>query len=186
MKQLTNIQKGQLFKRLANKSQYRAGVDFGLDKYFDKPTGVINLVNKVYREVKENPEQFAISQDVLSLVESGMIDRRQKKNAMINIPKDPGNINERDLVVGVRNKAWALLDKKLDYLSRNKKAFRDTSIAQLGTLAGISFDKAQIMKGEATEHIALRAKISKDTTPEEAMEQLLKIREVMTSDNGGE
>ena len=137
---------------------------------------IVNFVNKVYRDVKEEPKTYGISQDVIDLVEKSMIDRRTKKE-MIQIPPDIRHIDDRDLIVGVKNKAWLLLDQKLNYLIKNRKAFRNESVMALAKIAGIAFDKTQIMKGEATEHIALKAHIKDDTTSSEALNQLLSIRE---------
>lgn len=158
------------------------GLEFGFDKHLTKPTQVINAVNKIYREVKENPKAFYISQEVLELVEKGILDRRTKKNELLNPPMDPGKINEKDLIVGVKNKAWTLLDQKLNYLFKNKKAFRNESVISLAKIAGIAFDKSQIMKGEATEHIALRAKIDDNISSQDAVTQLLKFRESLVQE----
>ncbi|MEK7112478.1 MAG: hypothetical protein AAB875_04060, partial [Patescibacteria group bacterium] len=78
---------------------------------------------------------------------------------------------------GVRAKSWLLLDKKLDWLIRNKKAFRDISAVALAKMASITFDKAQILSGEATEHIALKAQVNERASSGEYLTQLLGIRE---------
>ena len=160
-------------------SQYRAGVEFGLDKYFEKPVQIINVVNRIYRDVKENPAKFAISQDVIELVEKGMVSRKGQHHELMELAKDPGELSDKDLVIGVKRKAWVLLDEKLNYLVKHRKAFRQESLMSLAKMAGIAFDKAQIMKGEATEHIAIKARIDSDITSQEAITQLLKLREAL-------
>jgi len=178
---LKDTQKRAIFKSLANKGQFKTGVEFGLDKYYKGNIGVISRVNKIYREVKENPDKFAVSQELVDVVEKGMSERRSKNHSMTMV-KDPGDIDERSLVIGVKNKAWMLLDQKLNYLTRNKRAFRNESIQKLAWIAGLTFDKSQIVKGEATEHIALKAKIDSNITSEDATTQLLKFREVVSDD----
>ena len=41
----------------------------------------------------------------------------------------------------------------------------------------MSFDKSQIVRGQATEHIAMKAKITKDLSPTERLELVMKYRE---------
>jgi hypothetical protein len=174
---LTDVKKRSIFRALATKSQYAVGVEFGLDKHYKSNIGVINAVNKIYKEVKEHPEKYAIASDVVKLVEESMLERRTSATrSLINL-KEPQEVDEKQLVLGVKNKAWDLLNKKLDYLYKNPRAFRNESVMNLAKLAGIVFDKSQIVKGEATEHISIKAKIDPNISSEEALSQLLRIRE---------
>jgi len=75
-----------------------------------------------------------------------------------------------------------LLNKKLDVLTENPRAFANESIMNLAKIAGIAFDKSQIVRGEATENISLRAQVDENITPKMALEQLLKFREAQTTD----
>lgn len=179
---LTDVQKRSIFRTLANKSQYATGLEFGLDKYFKSNTGIINTVNKIYQEVKANPAKFAVSEEVVQLVEKGMMDRKSTHSAPLMI-KNPGEVEVRDLIIGGNKKAWILLNSKMDYLMKNKGAFKKESIVSLAKLAGIVFDKSQIMSGEATEHIAIRSKIDSGITSEQALEQLVKLREAKGQDD---
>jgi hypothetical protein len=182
---LTETQKHSIFKSLATKSKFVVGMEFGFDRYYKTNQGVINAVSKVMNEVKKNPEKFAISSEIMDMVERGIDTRRRIKNPSPLVPNDPGQVDERDLVLGAKKKAWVLLNKKLDYLSKHNKAFQAESIMSLAKLAGIVFDKAQIVSGEATEHIALRAKVDSNITPGEALTQLLSFREAQST-NGSE
>lgn len=183
IKTFTDIQKKAIFKGLANKSQYQVGLDFSLDKYLGpNPIKITNAVNKIANEIRNDPEKYAVSPEVLDLVQRGMENRRAKGRTELMQVEEFTKINEKDLIVGVKNKVWMLLDKKLDYLIKNKQAFKNEKIMTLATFAGIAFDKARIVRGEATEHIALKAKIDKDITPKEAVEQLLKFRETQNKD----
>ena len=42
---ITDIKKRQMFKALANKSQYQVGVDFGLSDRFNNNVKIVNFVN---------------------------------------------------------------------------------------------------------------------------------------------
>lgn len=179
---ITDIKKRQMFKALANKSQYQVGVDFGLSDRFNNNVKIVNFVNSVYKEVLKDPQKFSINQEVVELVEKGMEARRgmgvsQRRD--IELTKE---IQEGDLVLQAKNKGWVLLNRKLDYLLRNPRAFRNESVISIAKVAGIVFDKSQIIKGQATEHIAIRAKVADNITLEEATQQLLRFRETQTKE----
>lgn len=176
--QLTEIEKRSIFKALATKGQLAVGTEFGLDKHYSKPANVVNLVNRVYKEIRNDPEKFAIAPEVVSLVVKSMEERSKRGRPASNeLDIIPGKVNERDLVLGARHKAWVLLNKKLDYLGKHPKAFKAESIMSIAKLAGIVFDKAQIVSGEATEHISLKAHIEEGISSQQAVEQLMKFRE---------
>ena len=86
-------------------------------------------------------------------------------------------------MTSVRDKAWSLIDKKLDMLAKSPKKLREIQFGQLGTLGGIAFDKVQILRGEATSHIALKAKVEQNLTPEQLMQVVLKQREEVNEIN---
>lgn len=178
----TDFQKRSIFKALASKSQFQVGLDFGINKEYESNTSVVNVVNKIYHEVKENPERFTVTPDVVELVEKGMDSRKGTRSAIRRVELENPEFDERSLVVGAGKKAWILINQKLDYLAKNKKAFRNESIMNLAKVAGIVFDKSQIVKGEATEHIALKAKIDQNITPEEALGLIMKFREGQSAD----
>lgn len=180
--ELDVMQKRAIFKALATKSQIEVGKEFGFDKYFKTNSAIKYRVNTVYNEVKENPSTFSIEPELLEIVEKALESRKVKKQPVELLEVE--QVNEKQLVVGAGKKAWILLNKKLDYLEKNKKAFEEESIMNLAKIAGIAFDKSQIVRGEATENIMVRAKINKDITPEEAVAQLLQFREVNTIEDG--
>ena len=182
MVNLTDDQKRAIFKALANNSQVKVGLDFGLDRHYKGNVGVMNAVSRIYKEVKEDFNRFLITPEVAELVELGMKDRFQRRHSGI-VPLTDPNVSEKDLVLEAKRKAWVLLNQKLDYLAKNKKAFRNESIMSLAKLAGIVFDKSQIVRGEATEHIALKAKIDPNITSQEAIEQLLRYREAVQKED---
>ena len=182
MARLDDLQKRQLFRLLATKSQYQAGVEFELDKYFKTSVGLMNFVNGVYREVKANPVKFGVAEEVVQLVEDGMLARQTAKPGALLI-QNHEKVDEKELVVGAKKKAWFLLNKKLDHLISNRKAFKNETILNLAKIAGISFDKSQIVRGEATEHIAMQSKIDPNITAQAAIEQLMRLREAQHRDD---
>jgi hypothetical protein len=70
----------------------------------------------------------------------------------------------------------------MDMINSNKKMLEKENLVSLAKVFGIFFDKSQILQGQATENIAIKAKISKDMSPEESLEELLKMRESRQAD----
>lgn len=183
----TTEQKGNLFRALASKTLYDAGVELGVDKYFKDVKQVKGFVYRTYQQVLVEPEEYFIHPDTVELVKKGMASRaggitsqytsdsslslREKNEELMNM-------DLKDIILSNRKKAAILLSGKLDIMSKSKKILKDTSITALATAFGIMFDKGQIAKGEATEHIALKAKINKNMSSEEAISAILKMREV--------
>ena len=63
-------------------------------------------------------------------------------------------------------------------LNKSRKALNQQSLPALTTAFAILFDKSQIIKGEATEHVAVMGKIDSDIKPEQAIDMVLKMREI--------
>lgn len=168
---------------MANKSIYAVGVEYGMDKVYSSKSKVTNAVYSIYAEVKEDPERFTITQDMLNMVEAGMQARRSHKAG--SAAEDGPSVAEQDhsnLVITARKKSWKLLVEKLDYLIKNKAAFRKESVVSLAKVAGIVFDKGQLIEGKATDQVAILAKIDENMSTEDAVKELLKLRDAGTKD----
>jgi hypothetical protein len=181
-------QKGEIFKALATKSLVDVGYDFELDKKYAGKTGVKNAVYRVYQQVRKDPETFGVTPEAVDMVEKAMAIRQaesQKKSLEdVEAGKQPV-LNPEDMkqiTVGGRNKAAMLLHKKMDRISKSNKMLDKENIVSLAKVFGIFFDKAQIVQGQATEHIAVMSKISDGMTADEQMEALLKMREKTIED----
>lgn len=179
---LTDTQKRGVFKALASKSQYAVGLEFGFDKHYKDNIAINNAVNKIYRQVKENPERYAVSQELLDMVEQGMTSRRTLGTAGRSeivenaASKSLESLSTKELVVGAKGKIWVLLHKKLDQMGKSRRDFNKESLMSLAKVAGIVFDKAQIASGEATEHIAIRAKIDPEMPVEDMLSRMIHIK----------
>lgn len=186
---LSDSTKRAIFKTLASKSQYATGLEFGFDKHFDSNVKITNAVNKVYRQVKEAPEKYALDAEILSIVEKGMEERRMSGKSVLVEQNNNVAVTrlealpERELVLGARKKVWVLLHKKLDAMAKNKRLFNSESLMSLAKVAGITFDKGQIVSGEATEHIAMKAKIDGNITSADALGELMRFREASLSED---
>lgn len=177
--QLTQEQEVQLFRHLAYKSSYETGLDFGFDKYYKDAKAIRNSVINIYNRIKKNPAKYGIGDDVVTLVQDAMGNRALVRDTN-NIPKAEKEIETGDIkasVLGVRDKAWRLIDRKLQRASKSNKKLDQIGLRELGTLAGIAFDKAQVISGQATENIALMGKIEGNIDPQAALDLVLKMRE---------
>lgn len=172
---LKSEQKTEIFKMLAYKPSYEVGLEFGLDKFYKNKRAVMNKVYQAYMQVKEKPEEYGIELSTVDLVLKAMGARAiEGRNTAIETPKD---VDIQTTVLKIRDKSFGLIDKKLDRVSKSRKQLDATSFKDLGVIAGISFDKGQILRGEATENIAIQAKIDKNISPDDALDMMMKIRE---------
>lgn len=176
---LTREQEADIFRHLAYKSSYETGLHFGFEKYCKDARAVRNAVTNIYNKVRKNPDQYGVSGEIVTLVADAMANRQlvQTKNAVTIAEKEIDSDDIKTIIPSVRNKAWKLIDRKLTRASRNNKSLDAVSFRDLGTLAGISFDKAQIISGQATEHVALMGKIEGNINPQDALDLVLKMRE---------
>lgn len=170
---------GEVFKSLLTLPMHEAGLKFGFDKFYDGEVKIRNAVYYVYQKVKKNPAKYDVPQDVAEAVFKTVVLRSNRSGNFREIleKEDTEKLSIKQLITGIRNKTFAIIDSKLNRLSKSKSKIDEISFKELGIIAGIAFDKAQILNGEATEHIALIAKIDPSITPEQAFEALLKTRE---------
>lgn len=184
--QLTEAQKASLFKTLATKTLTQTGLVYGFDKHYKSMKSLKTAVYKIYNQVRATPSIYGISNDTVELVVDNVSNRSvsaesRKESESLREEMELKTSDIKGMIIHGRNTAMALVNKKLEYLERHPKALKDTSITQLGTLFGIVFDKAQIIQGQATEHVALMGKIDKDLKPVDAIDMVLKMREVENS-----
>lgn len=182
MKVFTDMEKRAIYKDLATLSRYEVAKKYGLDKYYKKKSGMVSYIDRIYKEVLNNRDRFAIGSDLIEMVEDGLKNRATlvsgETNKPYKIDKTPYEEMElKELVEGASNKLLTALNLKLDFLLTKKKALDQEKIGSLALAAAQLFDKRRIIQGEATEHIALKAKIDKDMTPQEKIELVMKIRE---------
>lgn len=175
--ELTKDQQVELVKSLATKSMLEAGTAMGLDTQYKDSRAIRNAVTSVYKKIQKKPEEYGLTQEVLELIMKSVSDR---KIATIT-PQKPVKVEEdldmTGLLQGAAEKSLKLINLKLDRLSRNKKNLDRISFAQLNTIAGTAIDKSRLIAGEATEHIAMIAKVDKDMSAKDAMATLLQFRE---------
>ena len=187
---INDITKGIIVKGLASKSYTDVGLEFELDKIWPNIQTMRMNVYKMYNLVKNSTEQerlekYGVTNDALEMVEKALADRKLSTNAY-GTKKDLAKKESQDLLLesdikslatSGRDKSAILIHKKMDQLSMKPKMLEKESIVNLAKVFATFFDKAQIATGQATEHIAVHAKIGDNISPEDAMEMLLRMRD---------
>ena len=174
--------KGNIVRSLASKSYADVGFDYKLDKLWPNVNTMRSNIYKIWCQVKAEPEKFGVSLEALEMVDKAMQERKISTNQdkTIKTKEVLGMIVEDDiknLAIKGRDKSAVLIHKKMDHLSAHPKLLQQESLVNLAKVFSTFFDKAQIVQGQATENIAVLAKMDDNITPELAMEMLLKVRE---------
>ncbi len=187
---MDDLKKKAIFKDLVLYSRHQAGLRAGFDKIYKNKNSIANAVQRIYDEVRKEPQRFIISEDLVEAVGKAVKERSVMKQSIVGAqaPSDLDllepkleEMEVKHLVERGSQKAWVALNKKLDLTLKNKRLLRDTSVSSLAQVAGIAFDKRQITRGEATEHISLKAKITENLTPSQKLEMVLSMREKISS-----
>jgi len=182
---LTNSQKAGLFKMLASKPLYEVGIEYGFDKKYSTPKSVKSAVYNIYKAILNEPEKYLVQPETIELVQNAVSARKitTVKGKPLAEKMDT-NLPIEDLIKSNRAKAANLISRKLDEIGRTKKGLASISLPQLATSFGILFDKAQIIQGQATEHVALMGKIDSALSAEDKLDMVLKMREVTVAQKG--
>jgi len=160
---LTTKQKTELVKDLIKLSKYQAGIKIGFQ--YKNKRSLLSAVDRALNEVKSDPKKFGISQEVLEMINKSLKERNVVKVSKIGqqLPESPEDgledLTIKELAQLGTHKAFVLLNKKLNILLKSKSKLAKESLTSLAKTMGILFDKRQISKGEATEFIAMQARI---------------------------
>lgn len=175
---LTNKGIGELVLKLEHKNLWDVGLEYELDKIYKNPRSVKGTVYAYFTKARKDPKKYGLDAKQIETVAVSLSSRALSGNkTLIEQKEADDNRSFPELVLSGRVKAMKLLHAKLDRIARSKKAVDDVNLSTLATTAGILFDKGQIISGEATENVAVLAKIKSDMTPEEAIDAVLRMRE---------
>ena len=171
----------EMYKKLATMSAAEVGYEYKFDTVYPNRDKIRTAVSNIKTKVQNNLEdykEFGVTPEVVDLVkvasESRSIMPVDRRQAMQKLEIDSDIVA---VVVKGRDTVFNLMNKKLDIIAKSKKELKKISLKELGVAGGILFDKAQILRGEATENIAVMAKIDKNMSPDDALQAVSKIRE---------
>jgi len=190
--ELSDINKGSLFRMCGEKDYATVGFEFGLDKKYKTVATMKSTVRRIYNTVKNDPQKYGISEkdafEVALKVEArqtsvlvpfekkGVV----KESSEMSLKEQREVINPQDiksLVIGGRNKAMKLMNDKLHRIGKSVKLLDAVSLGEMAKVVGILVDKSQILQGQSTENIAILSKNVGELTAEEALAHVLKMRE---------
>jgi len=197
---LTDEKKGYIFTMCGDKTLAEVGFEFGLDKNYKTVATMKSAVARIYNQVKNDPDKYFINQNTYNKVLDAVEERKTagltpfKSNKPEDVVEEPITIREKreiinpddikGLILGGRNKAAKLIYEKLDRIGKSKKLLDNVSLGEMAKVVGILVDKGQILQGQSTENIAVLSKnIDSNLTPEEAIEAVLKMREMQQAKN---
>lgn len=186
---LTKKDKLKIFNDAAKYSYLDVGRVNDLEEWYSSDASMRAAVGRIVRDVGEHPESYGISSDKVKMVKEIIDERKQSgKNQAAKVyekKKVEAYMDKpiEEIVTSNRNKLSAIMNKKADMLLKDEKQLKETSLSQLSTAFGVMFDKGQILRGEATEHIAFQGNISQDMDPNEAIEAVVKMRESNVEQN---
>jgi hypothetical protein len=179
---LSDEQKGLVYRLFVDHSFIAAARELGWDAHFKTTRAMQNAMHRIFTEVKADPERYGLSKDLgetiaktvtgrrISPVKIGQPTVREQQEVL-------ANQDIKELIITGRKKSYDLLHKKMDRIMSSKKRLDEVSLSTLAQTFGIIFDKAQIIQGQATENVALMAKIDPNMSPDDALSAVLKMRE---------
>jgi hypothetical protein len=179
---LKEEKKALLVKALIDHTPYEAGLMFELDKQYKNSATVTAAVHRIWNQVKNNPDKYLVSNDLIEAVETKLKNNRKSmiggdRKTLRELKDEKLNMPIEKLAIDNRAKAATALGLRLDEILFSKKHRDKVSIGDLAKVYGITFDKGQIVEGKATDHVSLMAKVSKEMSPAEAIDVILKMRE---------
>lgn len=138
-----------------------------------------SAVTRAYNLVLDNPAKYEILPEKAAFIH-GLVAARgiaKKSPETLREEKEIEKLDISSLMLGARDLTAKLVRKKLDYLDKNPKALKEEKLKDLGWLAGVLFDKGQIIMGQATEHIAILSNVDSKMDPDEALAAILRMRD---------
>ena len=171
-----------MYRAMRDKTLSAVAQEFGLVEHYkgSKPRAISFLHSGVYRKVSLDPAKYGVSEEFRKEVHDAISNRsvvkRNEEGLYFNNPTTK-NDESTNLITSLKDKVIKLAHMKVDRIMSSKKNVDEANMSTIFTSLGIIFDKSQIATGQATENIAMIAKVNQDMTAEEAMKIVLQKRE---------
>ncbi|TSD02702.1 MAG: hypothetical protein Athens071426_417 [Parcubacteria group bacterium Athens0714_26] len=173
---LTGEQKKELATSLIDMSSLDVGMAFGFNKFYKTDISIKQAVFNCWKEIKANHSLYGLSDDTVTFIERAILAKRAGKLKALIKETDIDLSDKKEAANISSDKCWILWNRKMDYLLNNSNALKNVPLSQLAIFLGTIFDKTRLIKGEATEHIALRAKIDEGLSAKQILEEVMKRR----------
>jgi hypothetical protein len=177
---LIEAEAGRIFLALEEKSYIQVAYEFGLDRYLANEASMKSAITRAYNLVLGDSEKYGVPRERAAFIHGVVASRNIKNRGTPETIREETEIKALDMssmLLGARDLAMSLVQKKLQYLDKNPKALKEEKLKDLGWIVGVLFDKGQVIQGQATEHIAVLSKVEGNMSPEDAMKALLQMRD---------
>lgn len=176
---LTEKQMGELYLHLENKTFMGASLEMKMDKWYAK-NSLVPTAQRIAAMVRLNPERFGVPPEAMVKVDYAIKERNLRTTVReTKEEKDLASENQnfKNILEDTRAGLLEILAKKVSRIRRSTKKIDEMNLGTLATALAIIIDKTQLIRGEATENVAVLAKIDQNISPEAALEMILKMRE---------
>jgi hypothetical protein len=170
---------GRIFLQLENHNHLEVAYLFGLDRYFTSESSMRSAITRAYNLVLADPMKYDVAPEKAGFIQ-GLVSSRGIVKRNPESIREENELKQMDItgmILSTRDLAAGLVRRKLDYLDKHPKALQEEKLKDLGWILGVLFDKGQIIRGEATEHIAVMSSLPEHMNPDEALKAILQMRE---------
>ncbi len=176
---MTDAQMGNLYRLLREKTYMGAALEMKLDRWY-KPNTMVAVVQKVTGLVRRDPGKYFVLPESVKEIDYALSQRSfSKRLAETRLERDVASQNQefKNILEDTRAGLLDILHRKVKRIGRSNKKIDEMNLGTLATSLAIIIDKLQLVRGEATENVAVLAKIDQNISPEAALEMVLKMRE---------
>lgn len=176
---LTDEQMGQLYLSLKTKTFMQASIDIGLGKHYSTGS-LVPTSQKIAAMVRLDPAKYGLKPEKLLEVDYAIRERNVRttsKETALEKNLAEENQSFKNILEDTRMGLLDIVSRKVKRLGRSNKKIDEANLGTLVTSLAILIDKTQLIRGEATENVAVLAKIDQNISPEAALDMILKMRE---------
>lgn len=176
---LTDEEMGVFYRLMETKTYMAVCLEMKLDKWYSK-NSLIPTAQKIVNMVRQDPAKYLVHPDTVVRVEHAIRERNvTQKTKETALEKDLAEENQsfKNILEDTRMGLLDIVSRKVKRLGRSNKKIDEANLGTLVTSLAILIDKTQLIRGEATENVAVLAKIDQNISPEAALDMILRMRE---------
>jgi hypothetical protein len=176
---LTDEEMGVFYRLLETKTYMAACLEMKMDRWYSK-NSLIPTAQKMVNMVRQDPEKYKVHPDSIVRIEHAIRERdvnRKTRETALEKNLATENQNFKNILEDTRAGLLDILSRKVKRIGRSNKKIDEMNLGTLATTLAIIIDKTQLIRGEATENVAVLAKIDQNISPEAALDMILRMRE---------
>ncbi len=175
-----------IFLCLADKTPTQVGYEFGLDRFYSTDASIRASVHKAFQMVLQDPESYDIpmakAAEIQAIVSARALQITKDHALTVREKKELSNAEIPELVTEARDTAYRLINAKLDIIESSKTELKNAKLSDLVKAGDILFNKGQIVRGEATQNIAILSKVDKNMSAEDALTAIVQMQEMVAQE----